>query len=590
MQRPKENHQRFDNIPIVLGILTVLLHLPFLGWGLPSATAPDRTKTFATDEILPLEALAEMRNTFVESRPDRNYSYPWWHYFVVASAQAPYVAYLWISGGLAPSGPEFPFGLSDPIGALKMLTLIGRCVTVAMSGAIVVAAFYFSKILWGRLAGVVGALLTMLNYLMFYYSRTGNLDVPMFFWTSIGLVIFARILQSGFTVRRAAWLGVFTALAIATKDQAITIFLPLGCVLLLPSYNCGTDSRYRVAPILAGFGAAILTYLVSTGMVFDPERHVTHVQKLLFTWERLVGPEETVTNYFPKVPRTLAGSLELFGVYIQSLIVTMSVPTFIVGLAGALLAVRKSPRHLVLLLPIAGLFLIVTLPMGISVRRYLLPMTLLVDSFAAFTIVGLYHSKFRAAWVPIVAVLAGWRVMMGVDLTYAQCYDSRYAAADWLKAHAQPGDIVQYFGSTQKLPHLPAEVNTQRVGEAQTNVMYTGWKGRAWDVPDALDSLREADSEYLVVIPDWTSYPGMVHSQDCPPQIFEALTTGSLGLTQAAYFPPQSLLGSWLQRPHLDNPSVCPPVRIFARSSRLNPIDRRVKGNSTGRTSGDGSP
>ncbi len=55
-----------------LAVAALLLYAPLIGWGLPHATAPDRTKTYATDELLPLEALAEMQSTFIAAQPGRN--------------------------------------------------------------------------------------------------------------------------------------------------------------------------------------------------------------------------------------------------------------------------------------------------------------------------------------------------------------------------------------------------------------------------------------------------------------------------------------------------------------------------------------
>ena len=86
-----------------LALAAIVLYLPLIGWGLPHATTATRVKAFAVDELLPLDALAEMHNTFVVSKPDRNYGYPWWHYVGLAAVQAPYVAYLKVSGQL--SGP-----------------------------------------------------------------------------------------------------------------------------------------------------------------------------------------------------------------------------------------------------------------------------------------------------------------------------------------------------------------------------------------------------------------------------------------------------------------------------------------------------
>ena len=64
---------------LVLFALAILIYAPLIGWGVPHANAPDRTKTYAVDEILPLEGLAEMHNTFVISKPDRNYFNNRWY-------------------------------------------------------------------------------------------------------------------------------------------------------------------------------------------------------------------------------------------------------------------------------------------------------------------------------------------------------------------------------------------------------------------------------------------------------------------------------------------------------------------------------
>ena len=75
---------------VVLALAAIALYLPWIDWGLPYATAADRVKTYAADEIVPMEGLAEMYHTFIDHSPERNYGYPLFHYFMVAAAQAPY--------------------------------------------------------------------------------------------------------------------------------------------------------------------------------------------------------------------------------------------------------------------------------------------------------------------------------------------------------------------------------------------------------------------------------------------------------------------------------------------------------------------
>lgn len=554
-----DTRQRVRVTALGLALMAVTLYAPLIGWGAPRATTPNRIKTFATDEILPLEALAEMRNTFVVSRPDRNYGYPWWHYFTVAVAQAPYLCYLRLTGKLQAPSPDYPFGLQDPVEALRALTLIGRMVSVLMGAGVVVAAYYFGSILLGHLAGVITALLTMLNYLMFYYSRTGNPDVPAFFWSSVGLAIFAKIMIAGLTAGRAAWLGVFAGLAMATKDQALVIFLPVGLCLLIPGVSPLTESSglqgksARWRPILAGLAASLVAYAVGTGLVVDPQRHLTHVHALFFDPQRV----SEAADYWPPHPRTLAGTLGLLTDYLRKLAVMAPPPLLLASIAGVLLALRSKPRLLVLALPALALFVLLLLPIGIVVLRYLLPLALIVSAFAAYALMELRRSRLRWLWVPSLAVICVWQALIGADLSYAQYHDTRYAAAAWFAREARIGDRVEYFGAPEIMPHLSADIASRHVaGRAR-------WMGQIGSGAAALRYLVKEGPEYVVIIPDWTSHPGMERSADCPPEVYAALEDGSIGYALAAYFPTRTLLGGW--RPPLDNPSVCPPARIFVR-------------------------
>jgi Dolichyl-phosphate-mannose-protein mannosyltransferase len=543
----------------ILGLIATSLYAPLIGWGLPYATASDRTKTFATDEIVPLETLAEMHNTFVVSKPDRNYGYPWWHYFVVSAAQVPYVAYLYLSGGLKDPTPEFPFGFLDPVGALRGLTFIGRSVSLLMAVGIVIAAYFFARTLWGNLAGVITSLLVMLNYLMFYYARTGNLDVPMFFWTSVGVAIFGKIIVDGITNRRMAWLGVFAGLALATKEQAIVVFFPLAILLLLPRFNHPIASTYPLRPLLLGLATFVAAYLIGTGAIVDYQRHFTHTYYLLFEQSRV----SVANSYWQAEPRTWAGFVNLLRDFIKGLVSTSSLPVLLTAIAGIVVVWRSSSRRLlVLLLPVAVLFFVLVLPVGLVILRYLLPLTLFISAFAARAILSLRHSPLRVAWVPLLVLLCAWQLLIGADLTYAQYYDNRYAASEFFLAQAKPGDRIEYFGATETLPHLSAQINSRRVAGR------IRWTGEFHHGPSVLKYLVEEGPEYVIIIPDWTSRD-LDRSADCPPEVYAALLDGSVGYTEVASFPTRYFPFSPLRRPSLDNPSVCPPVRIFARNDVL---------------------
>src|SRR5215472_13796273 len=94
----------------VLALAAIALYLPWIDWGLPYATTADRVKTYAADEIVPMEGLAEMYHTFVDHSPERNYGYPLFHYFLVTVAQAPYLGLEKLTGRFQKPSPFYPFG------------------------------------------------------------------------------------------------------------------------------------------------------------------------------------------------------------------------------------------------------------------------------------------------------------------------------------------------------------------------------------------------------------------------------------------------------------------------------------------------
>lgn len=551
-----KGHGRSDTL--VLFMFALALYLPLISWGIPHATAADRVVAFSTDDILPLGPLAELRNAFIETRPDRNYGYPFWHYFVAGVAQAPYLAYLRLSGGMGTPAPTFPFGIRDPVRALWWLTFIGRLVTVLMAAGIVASAYWFSRILWDRTTGIVAAALTAVSYLMVYYARTGNVDVPSFFWTALGAVAFALIVRHGVTTRRMAALGVLAALAMATKDQALVVFLPLGCALLAPSLNGGQPGSYPFRPLLVGLAASVAAYAVATGMVVDPRRHLVHVGGLLFHPEWLTvatGPN------IARHARTLSGLAGLSAEYVAKFADAMSPAVLLAAVAGGAIAIRRNPWHLVFVVPAVLLFLVLAVPTGLVVRRYFLPLTLFVDAFAASLVVALWRSSWKPVGTALVIVLCGWRLAIAADLSYAQYHDTRYPASAWLAEHAHSGDRIEYFGSRSPLPHLSADVRTRRIPEEIQRRRKTS------DAESIRRYFEEDKPQYVVIIPDWTSPPGTEHSRDCPDVIYRALLDGTLGYSLVEYEPAVSLLpAGW--RPPLDYPTVAPPVRIFMPSDR----------------------
>ena len=113
-------------IGLTLFVLAVILYLPGMWWGLPHATAPDRIYAWGSDEIAPLGPIAELYSVFVAPNPSFNPQYPLFHYIMQALLVGPYVLWLLVTGDLAHPSVKYPYGLSDPVSALAMMTLLAR--------------------------------------------------------------------------------------------------------------------------------------------------------------------------------------------------------------------------------------------------------------------------------------------------------------------------------------------------------------------------------------------------------------------------------------------------------------------------------
>lgn len=539
---------------IGLFVLCVALHLPFVTWGEPAGTTAERTYPLAADDLGPLGALAEMHNTFFGSKPDRNYAYPWFHYALTAGAQAPYLVWAKFDGSWSRPEAAYPFGFTHPERALRALSIAARLLNVVLAALTVLCAYGFAATLFGPRAGLPTALLVLANDAFQYYGRTGNLDGPMTFWCALGLFIAARVLRHGVTRRRMIVLGCTAALAMATKDQAVVQFLPIALALLFARIAPLDDreARSRTQVILFGLATSIVLYLAATGMFVDPARHVEHVRKTLFE------PHSLSVMHFYYQP--LTSWSDLLANFVHALARVTTWPVLAMACLGLALLAKSSPRHLVLWLPVPATFVLLSVPTGLTPYRYLLPLLVLVDALAVYALVRGTRGRPRSATFLLVLLLLP-RVLFTADLDYAQWTETRERAAAWLVTHARTGDRVEFFGAPEKLPPLPAAIATERIaGRA------TGWQGE-FDIEEKVHRhlLSERAPAFVILIPDWTSRPGMRRSQDCPAAIERALEECSLPYEQVARFEACTLLPRWFARPRLDNPSVSPPVRIFAR-------------------------
>jgi 4-amino-4-deoxy-L-arabinose transferase-like glycosyltransferase len=547
-----------DPLPVILLLFALAIYLPGINWGIPQPTNNDLTHGWGNDDLVPLAPLAEMHNTFVVAKPDRNIAYPWFHYFLVGSAYSPYLVYLKLTGGISQPAPAYPFGLTDPIAVFRHLSWIGRTVTLLLAFATVLGAYFTGKYLWGRTAGLFSGLFTMLMFPMAYYARLGNLDVPVLGWTSLGLAVFALSLRNGLTVKRGAWFGALVALALATKTQAFGSFLLLAPVLLwlhLKSGNEGTLWRWTsrwAAPAAACLGC-LITYVFASGIPVDPTRYKQHTAKLFLASTQI---------FYLRYPATLAGFAAHARDVCGYLVDVISWPVLIIAGLGVMLAIRKDRRSLVMVLSALGFFLML-LPVRFSKIHYLLPVALPLNLFAGYAIARGIKARAGVRMITIcVAIVAiGFLLAETLDLTHDMIYDSRYAASNWLNQNTQAGDAMVYFGAGMGIPPMRADVEKIKVFQRR----------------QALPSIQDRKPDLVLVMPldfnedrkrvEWRHGRHSIYSDYLPANVYEKLVDGSLGYRLVAQFQTPRLF-PWLNRPFLSYATVNPPIQIFARADR----------------------
>lgn len=549
----------------ILLAIAFLAYAPGFWWGAPHATAADRTNAWGVDDEPPMGPLAQAHDILhPKAEQNPNLGYPMLHPFLVLATYAPYMGYLVASGQLRTPTVEFPHGFTDPVTALRTLTLLAHFLSVLLGVGVVLCAYEIGRTLWDEPSGVASALAALMVYPMFYYARNSNVDVPVLFFTAAALWAFAVIIRHGLTMRRSLVFGGVVGLAVATKEPAFASFAFAPLVMpFLP--NPGEHARplqrgafWRVA--LAGGAASLVVYALASGLVIDHRRWIAHIE---FIRSRLSDLEANGVTFVTYYPRTWDGHRD-FALRLTTLLAhALSWPGLLFAAGSVAVMASRRQRDALLALSAIGYLLILFLSARTSMLRYVMPAAFVLAVYAGRGVVLAWRAR-GAVRVPALA-LAGTAttilVLWAADLTFAMLRDSRYDAGRWIAAQARPGDALEYFGSEHKHPPMPASLSSRQAIPFRGSMFKADTSERAVRLIE--DGWRERRPRFVVLVPDYTN-PGKPHTASCPPAIYRALEAGTLGYRRVALFETAPLI-PFLRRPALDYPVVNPPIRIYER-------------------------
>lgn len=554
----------FRSIPTEVALLVVCAGLFYaIGawWGVPYATGPDRVHAWGTDDDTPLGPLTQIHE-IIRPQPNPWLSYPLMHTFVAATTYAPYFLGLVATGQFTGISATYPFGLADPVAALRTLSVIAHLLSVVMAALAVGAAAWIGRALWGRDTGVLYGTLVLFSFPLVYYARVGNVDATAAAFTMLAVAAFVDAMNRGLQVANATWLGVFTGAALATKESSVGLFVVVPLLLSMRREQSG-DAAWRAAGFwraaAAGGAACLIVFGVGSGLFVAPRRYFAHLAYLRSLLDLVSAPDVGHPLAFGYTP---AGHLGYLRATVTRLAEGMTVPGVVLAVTGIGWSWRARSRAGALavlpLVYVGYLFLTYRLVQ----IRYLMPAMLLLLGFTAHALVTLARTsagRWRVVAFLLGAVVIGQKSLVATEVTYEMLRDSRYAAGAWLSQHTGPGSTLAYFGPSSTLPPLEPSVNAVRATEE---------RGLYWTPPvddqtiaAILARWEQHPPTFIITMPDYTSH-GLEHARSLPPRLFARLLDGSAGADVVAEFHTPALI-PWLPMPALDYAVVNPHIRIF---------------------------
>jgi len=475
----KKSGKSFLWVWLILAI-SLTLNLYGINWGLPNGD-----QDWANDSIAPLEPLAYAKRLI--------YQEPWWskyppfHFMVLALFYAPYTLYLYFTGGLTSPTDFYPYGFKDPEFSLMVFTLIARVTSALMGTGTVLVNYYTVKILYGCRAGLISALLIASCYPVIYYSHNANVDVPQLFWISLALYSFVALLKT-YETKYYLLLGLFTALAIGTKDSGYALFP--GIVLVLLYFHLRHEQATRGngqflsalidRKLLYGFSVFVIALILVFNLPFNLQGLAAHVQ---FHLGRSVEGGQVIRESASVVH----GDLRLITKYLIYFIQANGLPSFLLLIGGFFYCLLRFPKSWILVIPIVTYYIFFLRIYVADHLRYMLPAYLILTWQAGKFAADLLECRKIPKLISTTAIslILAHSLVYGFSLDLLLIRDSRYSAEKWMKENIPSGTVVAAVGPDYGLPRFLAGMQVRRIRPTRGEI----------NIP-LLDS---AESAYLIL-------------------------------------------------------------------------------------------
>lgn len=301
-----------------------------------------------------------------------------------------------------PSG-DWPYGFAHPVTQFGTLIFETRVIHLCLSAAmLVVVTRSLTRLAQGRFAGMIVALLVVVgNYNVVWHAPLARPDTAMMVFLGISLALVARIALVGPRREEAIWLGICSAAAVGSKENAapVLVFACLGLVAwTLLTRREGVDRRESIRAALrcAAWAIAVgAAFYAITNIAPSPANWARRMKYWLWgdglsgdVW----GQSASLLTHVRYAGEALWNNLGPAGVIVTPLLVLVAL-------------VRKPAFTLLLLAPFVGCALTV-LAIPYTPDRFVLPGALALAFPAAVGLGIAIRSKLRVPTLSVVALAA----------------------------------------------------------------------------------------------------------------------------------------------------------------------------------------
>lgn len=563
-------------LPLALFLAALFVNCYGITWGLPNGN-----DTWAADSIRPGAPLAILYRTLLADPWNSGwfwFKYPLGHIFILGGVYAPYLAWLFLTGGLAAPTSVYPHGFADPEGSMMMLALLGRLLSAVMGAGSVSLVYLIVVRSFGRLTAASAALATGLCYPMVYYAHTTNVEVPYVFWMLVALLAAVRLVGGEEGRRWWVLLAIGAAMSLATKEIIAGVYVGLAPALAIALWKGGMPITSILRGGVVAAGAFGLTLAAASNVFMNPQGFLNRLGFLTQTLDPSVALQYA-PYYFPidlGATRGLDVEFAQLALAAQRVVESVGLPVIALALIGFALAMQRSPAIAFLLAASAAGFYLFGVRAMLSLSlRYVLPLAVFASMLAGITLGYLARAGHRAAVRRPLAVAAVVFIMLyGWDVNRMFTGDGRYLAENWIATNISAGQTIEVYQRPTYLPRFPAwaTVNTVEFEQRDVNhfrkrqpdyviVSSAGLSGVSVEYKEDWASTEDTPDAYE---PSQISVSGeiMNYQRRGNVEFLDRLTDGSLGYIEAARF----AVEPWIARPLIQ--SLNPEIKIYKRDSR----------------------